>query len=637
VGALGLLMSIAVVGTVFLSPYLSRGEDVPLGGDTKKYIWRSNLAIESGLDALTHIPQQQFWTNPDRPGFPALAALLHGATGVTPLQLAYFLPALMAVAVGMAAGAFAVGTLREPPWAFPIFAIGVGASVQLVITVVPVGYMDNLVVDALVTAAATAVVAAATGRPGAAAAILLLAAAAVVHWPFTLTFSAVVMTLAVALIPASVLVARRGTSVLSTPSVRLTGLLAGSLLAGAGALAMAPAFPTRQPRVGASKLAGRFSEFLPRFRLPFFIPAAAAGVGFLVRPRDRRRRWGLLLAMIWAGSALAAVIALRLGIGVPAYRVLAFALGIPILAAAALSGVARILWARLRWAGAVTAVVLVGAALAAGIGWAHDTWSAGEGTMTSEQFDQLATASRYLEGTAKERPVIFTTDRLSGRRGTNVVRAGLTTDLLRRSLVYLGDPQRLLAGRPTLVEGDHRYNSHSLAAWTDVKPALERRPIVLFLSSLNRATDVAGTPLGPGIFVVRGPDPVPGSVPARFAAPGPPQLVGLAAASLAVLGVAGAGWSVSLVRDGWVVRAALAPPLGIAVLVLAGVLGNRLGAGLGTGPAAVLAVGAAAAGWIPLVYRRVRARFSGERRDGAGPPAPPRSDAGTVAATTERP
>ena len=47
-------------------------------------------------------------------------------------MLLFVLPAVAAIAIGGAAGAFAVEVLDEPRWSFPLYAILVGASLAVV-------------------------------------------------------------------------------------------------------------------------------------------------------------------------------------------------------------------------------------------------------------------------------------------------------------------------------------------------------------------------------------------------------------------------------------------------------------------------------------------------------------------------
>ena len=105
-------------------------------------------------------------------------------------------------------------------------------------------------------------------------------------------------------------------------------------------------------------------------------------------------------------------------------------------------------------------------------------------------------------------------------------------------------------------------------------------------------------------------------------------LVSAAVIAFAVISAAGSGWSFALLRHPWELRLALAPAMGLAVLVL---VGSALGlAGVPTGHRAglVIVIVVAAIGWIaalwvwgsgPLVEEVVgEAKRAG--RGGLGPP-----------------
>ncbi len=142
-------LAIVVIAALFLLPYLRGDSVVPFGFDTAHYIWRANVTIADGLDALrTFAPELN--ANAERPAFPVLASLIDAAGGPSPYLLAFLTPAVFATAVGLAAGSFAVDVLEEPPWAFAVFAIVVGGSLAVVRTAV--GSLDALLVESVVLA-----------------------------------------------------------------------------------------------------------------------------------------------------------------------------------------------------------------------------------------------------------------------------------------------------------------------------------------------------------------------------------------------------------------------------------------------------------------------------------------------------
>jgi hypothetical protein len=100
-------------------------------------------------------------------------------------------------------------------------------------------------------------------------------------------------------------------------------------------------------------------------------------------------------------------------------------------------------------------------------------------------------------------------------------------------------------------------------------------------------------------------------------------LSGWTAGVLALLFVAGLGWSAALTATGWWARAALAPAFGVAALVLGGLVGSRLGAGLLGSSGTVVAAVTAALGWVAFGIRAWRPwSFLRRRR----PPPEPKPD-----------
>lgn len=615
-----LLVSVIVVGAAFVSLYDDPEATAYTGSDTPWYVWRARLVAGHGLDALPGAEPDPFRAQAHRAAHPLVASVLDSA-GVDPERLAYALPAVIGVMAGLAAGALAVRALREPMWAFPVYGVVVGASLNM--TIIAVGRTDTLLMAGLTVAAAATALVAAEGRGGAAAPVLLLAAAAAVHWPFALLFSAVLLGLALVLLPGSVAAWRHGASPGSTPSARLGLVLGGGAAGAAAALALAPAAPA--PPRGGVRLVRLLEEYGPRFGGLALVPALGAVA--LAFPADAGRRRGLLLAVLWAGTAVVAVAALLAGFVVPAHRILPFALGIPILAAAAVTGLGRLL-SRIppRVVGRAVAVAAVSAALVGSLavarsGW--ELWPQGRG----QELAEARAAGRYLSAVGGDRPVVFVVD-LPGRlRGAfHTIRSVLPEDALLRSYAYVGTVENLLAGRPTLrTDGDNVdvYNANSLNHWQGVRRVLQDDPMVLSLAAFHRGRpdrDPEGTPVAPGVLVVRG--PVPDDLPPLSSEPQPvppsAEIGRSAATALLLLFGVGLGWAFGLVPGGWLPRLGVAPALGMAVLILSGLLGSRLGL---AGPGSWLWVAAAAAalGWAPVAAAAMRRRGRGDHRPAPRP------------------
>jgi hypothetical protein len=593
-----LLVPTVVIGGMYLWPFLTGHSLLPFGYDTPKYVWRANLVADRGLHALLGAAPEGFGVNADRPGYPVIAALARAV-------------------IGLAAGAFAVRSLREPLWAFPIYAVAVGASVNVARTAV--GYTDNLMFDAVAVAAAMLVIVVVQNEGGIAAGIELLAGGTLIHWNFALLFALMVAGLAALLLPASYRQWRSGGGLLATPSVRLGILVGGSAAAGAAALAAGPSLPYKVPHLPLRVIARKYTTFIKPYRLPILGPLAAAGIPALWWPKDLARRRALLLAVLWAGVGVGGILALRvLHIAVPAYRFLGFALGIPILGAAAIVGLARLTSSRWGWAGVALAVVLSTAALAVSASLAYREWSSHDPSMSPDELGQVTTAGRYMEAVGGTAPVVFVVSRPGVALADHIVRSALPSDQITRALIYLGDTENLLAGQPTLKQDDgSKFNGASEKSWPAVEAVLPQQPMIVYLSTLNPYVQPPpGWSLEPGVLVVRGPQPAAPIAPSDpIESPSAPALVGTALAVLLFFAGAGLGWTASLVPTGWLERVAVAPAFGIAALSVVGVAADRLGLGL-LGPTGVaLWVVAAALGWSPIAVRWILARRAGDRSE----------------------
>ncbi|HJV03908.1 MAG TPA: hypothetical protein VJ868_01475 [Actinomycetota bacterium] len=608
VGAALVLISAALVAGTFLS--LHRPEEgAPPGFDTPWYVWRANVVTAEGLEGLQAIPSVS--RPPEiRPGYPVLAGFLDDVAGAPPFALAFALPAIMATIVGLGAGALAVRCLREPGWTHPLFAVAVGASVHVALTAV--GHVDALVVDGLAMAAAATSVIAARAGPAAVATAILLAAAAVVHWVFVSLFLAILLGLAVLQVPRSIRARRDGEAFLGTPSARLVALVAGTALISLGCLALAGSGivpPQLRPGAPAVKLARHLSAY----PLAVTGPLAIVGVALLITARAAVRARSLLLAGLWAATAVAAVVAqVATDADLPAHRILAFALGIPILAAAAVAAGARGLAGR-GWMGGIAAAAIVLSAMAGAIVTTRSAWPApGEGRR--DQYAQAWVAGRYVAEVAPGRPVVYPVmlrrwrPNPEVRPHSDVIRAALPADQIPRAFLYVGTVRDLLAERPTVRPGHPRFNALSRQRWEMVRGVLDDA-VILALDGFVRGGAVRGEVVGPGVRVVRGPSPPSGRIRGEPPVPSLASLVAITARVLLVLAVVGLGWTGALVPSGWMARVSLAPALGIGMLILIGILAGRLHV---DGPLGrvVLTVTAAAIGWAFLIVRsRGRSSF----------------------------
>jgi hypothetical protein len=576
------LIPVIVVLGLYLSPYVLGRVDTPIGGDTPWYIARQRLVAEQGLDAIgerTGEGPRRAKTLGDRPGYPVVASVVSGLTGVDEFEIAYVLPAAVAVTVALAAGGFAIAVLREPGWAFVVYAIAVGGSTLIARTAVQ--SHDNLLADTLLLAGGAAALMAAAGHGTRVAAIVLLTGASLTHWRFLVPFLLLLGVIWTLMIPDLVRRVRAGESVWEAPATRLGSVIVGTLGAGAAALWLAPSFSLELPKVRAVRVRKKTEEWVPGLRLP--VLGTAAGVGLVSRwwPGNRLRRWGLVMMALWALSVpLSIALSEIASRNVPVYRVAAFALGIPVLAAAALVGLV-VLGRRIAIVVAALGALLALLGLAVGLRLAWDVWSEQEPVMERAEVDQLTAAAGYLRASGVDGPVIFVVEVGTSTPSGRAIRAVLPTQLAERAYVYLGPVENLLEGRPTL-RNSPKFNRDSTRWWRTIQPILDRDPVILLAQAYAADLSAAlGTRVAPGLTVIRGPEAPPGFEPPVFVPPTDERLLVGSGAVLLALGLVGAGWSIALLPTGGLVRVAFAPAFGVATLAVVGLVADRIGVSLG--------------------------------------------------------
>ncbi len=643
--------TLAAVGALlflFLSPYFANRYHVSVGNDAPQYLARARIVAGGGLDALANAFPAPLTANPDRPGYPVVANLLDSTLGIAPDRLAFMFSAVLSVVIGLAAAAFSRMAMEEPPWSFPVYALLVGGSTSTVLTAI--GHVDNLMVDAVLLAGAGAAVLVADGRPAMLAAILLLGSTAIVHWNFALLFAAVLGVFTASLVPASIQALRKGTRAVDTPAARMAGLLAGSAVVGGAAFLPAPGAPhvVELPR---AQLAVDYARTSSKYRLPILGPLGVAGATALaLMHRTRRRAYALILLVVWAAVGLVAILLFERGSAIPAHRLLPFAYGIPILAAAGVVGLARLSGERLRGFGSVAgaagrvagAVVVVAGLIGSGV-VAYRILSVRTPFLSDTALEETATAANIASTLAAGRPVVLVVNWPDLGAGTfygvapayRWTSAWLPPGERPRLHVYLGSAANLMAGRPS-AGPDALFDETSAALWEDIRPVASDRPVVVEMKSFDKHFSKfvkrhPGSEVAPRVAVGGVASPGTITVPRLPDPPRNESLVGLAVLTLLGLAAAGMGWSSSLLPAGWLERVACAPAFGIAALALGGYAADRLGFRLTGASGVVVALAVAVLGFAPLAVRGVRRRPgpSGEPGDhegaaGAGEaPAPP--------------
>ena len=606
---------VLIPSLLFLGRYAIDGTgNAPVGSDTPQHVWRSAVVARLGLEALPAVDGEAhaLHTNADRPGLPLVMAALGSVTGAEPRDLVYVLPAVLAAAIATAAAALAGSIAGVPWWGAALAGIATGASAQVAFTAN--GYLDQLLVEPLVLAAGAGALTAAAGRRGRVLSAACLAAAFLVHWQFAAVFAGLLLLLALACLPESLRNDRAG-SFVDSPAGRVgTILAAGAGLGVAGLLAGASGMPRLPTEFARGTTADRGQA--RSYRLPATVVAAVAGLVSLFVPDggSGRRRAGWLLGA-WALLPAGAALLFAAGRTVPVQRTLSFALAIPLLGA--LGVVAAVGWLRARggtFAGAV-AVVLAVAALLASMSFGWDVWRSRRPWSEGRRLAELHTAAAYLAGTGDPAVVVVDTggtSRSSGEFGTipvlRRIRAELPPTQALRTTVYLGDPDLLLEGRPTLRADVAGFDPISRDTWRAVRPLLRQDPVVVILRSHfdgfgDAVAAHPGWSSNGWMAVVQGP-PAPAQPPRAPSRPSPGALLAWWASSLAVISLAGAGWAGRFGSGSLSLRMGLAPAVGVAALVIAGLVAERLGIRMG-GPGGVIVVlvvtvvGAAAAATQP--------------------------------------
>jgi hypothetical protein len=591
----------------FLMLYPLRGFRFPVGADAPVYLWWARLAGHEGLSAVGN-----------RPGTTTLTLLLGASLGLTQPAVLAGLGAALGTSAGLAGAALLDGKRgRGRQVAGPERGVVFVVAAALVGTFavhLADGYFANLAFAALFLAAA-ALLALGT-RAGTVAAALVLGAAGLAHPLFWLVGAGILALAALlSLSPwSSDAQALPGNGRADARRIA-AGLGGGALVAGAGLLALLPgpsplrmdtskdAFLRRAGLIGTLRAdyLDRFARHWARFALPVSLPAATVGAwkarGFV---GQFLQAWGVVMV-------LGVVAGLATGL-YPAVRFLSFGYVLPLGAAAAVP----VLWRVVKRRSRALAGLVVALMLAALVGGPAFTWLRTRPYLNGIEVRRIALAGRVAEAAPAGTPLVFLVDSgeptavfLATRAG-NVLRDALPPDRIRDASVYVGTPQNWLKGRPTLV-GNQQHDALSRLYLRDIQAA-GGHPIAFLLAPFNRpgiafarhhgdvvtrGVIVLGShpsPIGPEV------DPIHPTSSWRLASAG--------LLSFLLLAAVGLGWAMAAVprrRSAF----ALAPALGAAALVLAGIALERVGVPLtGAGPPAISA--AVGAGGYGFAYRRRR-------------------------------
>jgi hypothetical protein len=611
-GVVGLVGSIGFAMALYLKAPIERELVVPSGADIPVHLWRLRLVTAQGLDTLFTSAPLTLQTNPDRLGLPVLGSILSGL-GVTPWRLMYVTAAVAGAVVAASAWGLA-RAVTEPRWAGPIYAVTVVSSISFALT--SRAYLDNTLAEGLILAVAATALLAAAGRGATVAGVVLLAGTLVMHWPTGTLFVAVVTLFAVGLLPSALADRRAGKPLASTAAARVGTIAVGGLGVGGIPLLLAPGANT--PTSGPGTLFRiNVVRLLPSYRLSLMLPLAAVGAAALawLDPRVPRRRT-LLFYAVWLLPLGIAALAYQQGRPIPLMRFFGTALALPLLGAAAFtalialaSRISRV--TALNVVAAIVAVGLVAAALWGATLEAADNVNNTTPSVTSVELEPIRAADAFVAEVDPPAAVFVVDGPTRSFRRLRMLARGTIVD---RIHVFPGTPAELFtraerpdgqspedisdegfAGRKAVIEADAVEAMRMPGAI-----ALVIRP---YFSEYDRvAKDRRNVEIDDGVVLLRPPSRPPIVRTTPLSPPPTSALVTSTLIAFAAMFAAGSGWSFAMLRQTWELRLALAPAMGMAVLVL---VGSALGlAGVPTGHRPGLAIwfGVTAAGWVTALW-----------------------------------
>ncbi|MGZ8645808.1 MAG: hypothetical protein ACXWX3_05910 [Actinomycetota bacterium] len=589
-------LALVVLG-MLLAPFIRHDFRFGVGPDIPVYLWWTRVGASQGLALVG-----------ERPGSPALFAVLMGATHLPVAAVTAGFEAAFGAAIGAgtamlvrAAGVMA-GERRGARAAWVLGGLLAGSfTVHLA-----AGYLANLAFAAPFVAASVCL-AVGTRRSTVAAAIAL-GGGGLAHPRFFLIGALVLAAVGVWSL------ARHERGWESDAGRVAAATVAGGAVVAGGLLAMA---------IGPARLAVDTSKdgFLRRAGMTDAVRHA-----YLERSLHRWTRYVQWLALPLAGLALmrtngfarrvlaawTALVVIGAPVGLltgwfPADRLITFGFSIPALAGVGV--VAVWLWLASRaWLATLVAATLVGV-MAAG---ALISWSRQEPFISPLEVERATSAAGIADTLGPDIPLVFIVDDTDATvsflatRAANVLRASMPPDRADDVYVYVGTPHNFLVGEPTL-RGSEEYDAMSRIYLGDIPQDPQHPAVGFVLAPFNRTPEAASDPdlfrWSRGVFATV---PGPSALGARrdpLEPSSPAQIVLTAFALLALTGAVGFGWARWAGLD-VPAAAGVAPAIGVATLAIGGValepLGLPLAGSLGPTVVALLAAGA---GYLLLVLQ----------------------------------
>lgn len=551
----------------------------------------------------------------ERPGTPALIATLAGTLHLSVTAVVAALECALSAGVGLGVAGLLRGHVAGArPGTRRAAALLAGLLAGLFAVHLAAGYISNLEMTVPFLGAAF-LLARGECRHTVGAAVLL-AGSALAHPLFGATG-------AVILIGAAGWARHDGERAQARRIVVATAAAAAVTVAGMASMLLGPArlmFDTskdgflRRAGLGStlvndyrSRFIHRWTRYVQWLALPLSLPGSRRLSGF------RRRFLMTWVAVTVVGMAVGAVSGLF-----PPDRMVTFGFAIPALAGVGVLAVWEALSARSAWLAWSLSVAAVGA-MAAGSLMAYGRQPT---FISTDEVSQVTAAARLVDAVPPGTALIFVVDDTDGTasflatHAANVIRAALPPDRATDAYIYVGTAQNLLDNQPTL-RADPQYNALSRLYLADISLAPPGPAVGFILAAFNMPGAADHPPSfsfrAPGVFVH---PPIGVRVPTSLSvapAPSDPLVpsspAGIILATLAViglLGVVGAGWASWAVPDP-IDICLLAPAFGIAVMVVVGVLLERLGLPLSgwVGPTAVSAV-SGGSGYILVAVARAK-------------------------------